>query len=262
MYDVTEATLQMVCQTSSSGYYMNPIKMKKPEIIDLNLHYGDNFVLIHEALLDILQTKDSTGITMFHGPPGTGKTNYLRYLINEIKDKTIIYIPPDMINDVTRPNFLPFLMDYSNSILIIEDAESAILDRQLQNQFSTQAVSNLLNMSDGLIGDGVRQQIICTFNCDVQSIDPALRREGRLVLDYKFDRLKPENARRLCEKLDIPGHGKDINELTTLAQIYALKNAAKKRSTDNNDVNDMAAKIERLFEIKRQISNPCAHMFA
>jgi len=88
----------MVCHESGTGYYTKSIKMKKPNIGDLNLHYGNNFALLHEALVDILQVKDSTGITMFHGPPGTGKTNYLRYLINEIKDKTIIYIPPDLIN--------------------------------------------------------------------------------------------------------------------------------------------------------------------
>ena len=94
---MTKATLQMVCH-SSYGFYTTPIQMKKPQITDLNLHYGDNFALIHEGLVDILQEKDSAGITMFHGPPGTGKTNYLRYLINEIHNKKIIYVPPDLVS--------------------------------------------------------------------------------------------------------------------------------------------------------------------
>jgi ABC-type phosphate transport system ATPase subunit len=88
----------MVCQSATIGYYTTPIKMKKPEIANLNLHYGNDFTLLHDVLRDILQVKDSTGITMFHGPPGTGKTNYLRYLINEIQGKNIIYIPPDLVN--------------------------------------------------------------------------------------------------------------------------------------------------------------------
>ncbi len=72
--------------------------MKKPHITDLKLHYGDEFPSIHEELLETLQEKDSTGITFLHGPPGTGKTYYLRYLINEIKDKNLIYVPPDLVN--------------------------------------------------------------------------------------------------------------------------------------------------------------------
>ncbi len=98
LYNVNQATLQMVCHRASIGYYTTSIQMKKPEIADLDLHYGDDFSSIHEGLREILQIKDSTGITMFHGPPGTGKTNYLRYLINEIQDKELIYVPPDLVN--------------------------------------------------------------------------------------------------------------------------------------------------------------------
>jgi len=98
LFPVTEATLQMVCQDAERGFYTSSIRMKKPLITDLKLHYGDDFPDIHEELLETLQEKDSTGITFLHGPPGTGKTSYLRYLINEIKEKSLIYVPPDMVN--------------------------------------------------------------------------------------------------------------------------------------------------------------------
>ena len=152
-------------------------------------------------------------------------------------------------------------MRHSNSILIIEDAENIILDRKA-NSLSTQAVSNILNLSDGLLGDAIHQQIICTFNCDVQSIDPALRREGRLVLEHKFDKLSVENARRLCVEFGIPGNGEDIREPTTLAEIYARKDAAESTSTGDDDVNNVAAKIQRLFKIKRQKSNTFLHLYS
>jgi hypothetical protein len=177
--------------------------MKKPHITDLKLHYGDEFPDIHKSLLDTLQEKDSTGITFLHGPLGTGKTiNYLRYLVNEIRDKTLIYVPPDLVNvsylfssfiygskvvlcnsslqEIAQPAFLSFLMEQQKSILIIEEAENIILDRTQDAFLPKQAVSNLLNLSDGLLGDAMHQQIICTFNCDVQGIDPALLRERRL----------------------------------------------------------------------------------
>jgi len=123
-------------------------------------------------------------------------------------------------------------MRYPNSILIIEDAENIIQDRKQVTSFTNQAVSNLLNLSDGLLGDAIHQQIICTFNCDVQGIDPALLRDGRLVLEHKFDKLSPENARRLCAKLNIPEQDADIRHPISLAEIYARVNPDKSTPTD------------------------------
>ncbi|CAF1184002.1 unnamed protein product [Rotaria sordida] len=245
LFPVTEATLQMVCHDAQRGFYTSSIRMKKPHITDLKLHYGDDFSDIHAELLEVLQEKDSTGITFLHGPPGTGKTFYLRYLINEIKDKSLIYVPPDLVNDMTKPGFLPFLMRYPNSILIVEDAENIIRDRNQDAFVANQAVSNLLNLSDGLLGDAMHQQIICTFNCDVKSIDSALLRDGRLVVEHKFDKLSIENARRLCLELGIPGNGDDIHESTSLAEIYARKNAALEALPDDLENGQTSSKIKR-----------------
>ncbi|UJR20060.1 hypothetical protein I4U23_023194 [Adineta vaga] len=254
LYPVTEASLQMVCHDERRGFYTSSIQMKKPHIADLKLHYGDDFPEIHEELIETLQEKDSTGITLLHGPPGTGKTYYLRYLINEIKDKSLIYVPPDMVKDMTKPGFLPFLMRHPNSILIVEDAENIIRDRQQDTCLANQAVANLLNLSDGLLGDVMHQQIICTFNCDMKGIDPALLRDGRLVIEHKFDKLSIENARRLCVELGIPGNGEDIHESATLAEVYARKNAVVEVKTNDieNGVTTTTMKTKRQRKKKQQ----------
>lgn len=74
-----------------------------------------------------------------------GKTHYIRYLIHEIQRKTLIYIPPDMAKEISAPEFLAFLIQYPNSILIIEDAENIIKDRN-ESSTPSQAVANLLNL--------------------------------------------------------------------------------------------------------------------
>ena len=112
-------------------------------------------------------------------------------------------------------------MQYPNSILIIEDAENIVLDRK-ENLNPNQAVSNLLNLSDGLLGDAMHLQIITTFNCQMKAIDPALLREGRLVVEHKFDKLSVDDARRLCNELQIAG-AETIDQPMTLAEIYAKK---------------------------------------
>lgn len=98
LYRITKAILDMVSHKSDASFETTSIEMEKPYITDLNLYYGDDFALIHAEFVKILQEKDSTGISILHGPPGTGKTNYLRYLINEIEDKKLIYVPPDLVN--------------------------------------------------------------------------------------------------------------------------------------------------------------------
>ncbi|CAF5222137.1 unnamed protein product, partial [Rotaria magnacalcarata] len=60
----------MVCHNTLNGFYTSSIRMNQPRITDLKLHYGDEFEIVHEQLLETLQEKDSTGITFLHGPPG------------------------------------------------------------------------------------------------------------------------------------------------------------------------------------------------
>ncbi|CAF1080842.1 unnamed protein product [Rotaria sordida] len=215
----------MVCYNPQSGFYTSSILIKRPIIKDLRLNYGDGFLEVHEKLLKRLREADSTGITFLHGPPGTGKTFYIRYLINEISEKSLIYVPPDLVTEMTKPGFLPFLMQYPNSILIVEDAENIILDRK-DNINPNQAVSNLLNLSDGLLGDAMHQQIITTFNCEIKGIDPALLREGRLLVEHKFEKLSVENAQRLSAELGIDG-ADQIQSPMSLAEVYAKKTSSK-----------------------------------
>ena len=77
-------------------------------------------------------------------------TTYIRYLAGKLK-RDIIFISPDMVYHITAPDFIPFLLNNSNSILIIEDAEPALQKRSNGKQFG--AISNILNMTDGLLSD-------------------------------------------------------------------------------------------------------------
>lgn len=216
VFSSKSCTLQMVCR-NQHGYYLNGINIKKPLITDLALHYGANFVSIHDKIMKNLNKKEGKGIVLLHGLPGSGKTHYIRYLIQEIQEKTLIYVPPDMAKEISSPEFLPFLMQYQDSVLIIEDAENIIKDRN-ETLIPSQAVANLLNLSDGLLGDAMHQQIIATFNCDLTTIDPALLRKGRLIANYEFNKLDLESSKILSDKL---GFGTEhIKEPMTLAEIY------------------------------------------
>ncbi len=75
VYISKSCTLQMVCR-NQCGYYLSGIRIKKPLITDLALHYGSSFVATHDKILQSLNQKESKGIVLLHGLPGSGKNQY------------------------------------------------------------------------------------------------------------------------------------------------------------------------------------------
>ena len=68
-------SLQMVCR-NECGYYLSGIKIKKPLITDLALHYGPKFVPVHDKIIKNLNQKESKGIVLLHGIPGSGNYSF------------------------------------------------------------------------------------------------------------------------------------------------------------------------------------------
>ncbi|MGO8056094.1 hypothetical protein, partial [Rhizobium leguminosarum] len=72
------------------------------------------------------------------------------------------------------------------------------MDRKYNNSSS---VSNLLNISDGLLADFLNVQLVCTFNSSLTFIDTALLRKGRLIAKYEFGKLGITKAQLLSTHL-------------------------------------------------------------
>lgn len=186
--------------------------------IDLELNYGKDFAKVHDLIIKRLNKPYDKGIILFHGDPGTGKTSYLKYLTRLIENKEILFVPPSMAESMAEPSIIPFLMEHKNSVLIIEDAERVIADREIGNGSSI-AVSNLLNLTDGILGDCLNIQIIATFNMKREKIDQALLRKGRLIAEHKFGKLSVDDSNSLLKYLN-----KDVTtkEPMVLADIYNI----------------------------------------
>ena len=183
-----------------------------PTSLNLNLFYNDDFIPIHELIQKRLNQENDKGIVLLHGLPGTGKTTYIRHLIGSIKKK-VLFVSPAVANDIMNPEFIDLLIDNPNSLLIIEDAENIIMDRRYQ---ANSSVSNLLNISDGLLSDFLNVQLLCTFNSELSFVDQALLRKGRLIAKYEFGKLSRQKSRALSTHL---GFDRDIETEMTLTEI-------------------------------------------
>jgi hypothetical protein len=184
----------------------------KPTKLDVELFYEDDFKEVDMTIRKRLNRMDDKGIILLHGLPGTGKTTYLRYLVGKIR-KRVLFLSPSVAGNLMNPDFIELLIDHPNSVVIIEDAENIIMDRR---HTGNSAVSNLLNISDGLLADFLNVQLVCTFNNSLTMVDQALMRKGRMIAKYEFGKLGISKARRLSAYF---GHDTVINEPMTIADI-------------------------------------------
>jgi hypothetical protein len=209
-----ENNIALVIQTNR-GYDTTTFELPKQKL-DIELGYGKSFKPIHEKIIHKLNERKSKGLVLLHGTPGTGKTHYLKYLASKIKNKRVLFIPPFLADFITSPEMTPFLIQNAGSVLFIEDAEKVITDR---NTGGGNGVSNILNITDGILSDILNIQIVATFNMDKKKIDEALLRKGRLIAEHKFDALPVEDSQALIDHL---GFDYKTDKPMTLTEIYNL----------------------------------------
>jgi hypothetical protein len=202
-------------QSGMGGLRTEQVDIAAPNI-DLDLHYNDDFQAVHNRLVPLLETPRSKGLILLHGEPGTGKTTYIKYL-STLVEKDMLILPPYMANYLTSPEIVPFLLENKESVLIIEDAERILQAREAGGD--TNSVSNILNLTDGLLADCMHIQVIATFNAHKSLLDKALLRRGRLMVDYAFGKLTPPKANQLLTHL---GFDYRTEAPMTLADIFNL----------------------------------------
>jgi hypothetical protein len=125
----------------------------------------------------------------------------------------VLFLSPNIAGNLVEPEFVQLLIDNPDSVLVIEDAENLIMDRKAT---ANSAVSNLLNIPDGLLADFLNVQLICTFNSPLTLVDSALLRKGRLIAKYEFGKLSVAKAQRLSDHF---GFDAMITKPMTVAEI-------------------------------------------
>ena len=215
-----------VLVAGEGGFYADDVNTVDFQAIDINELYNDDFAEI-DALIAQSMQKTESGMILLHGEPGTGKTTYIKHLICKHRDKEFIFIQNDFVRDLLKPSFVAFLLRNKNAILIIEDAEKVVVSRE--NGSDDSVVSTILQLTDGLFSDFLNIKIICTFNTNIERIDKALLRKGRMIAKYKFTPLSREKTAALAKKLGYD----DVTGSLTLADIFGFgkqefNNAPKK----------------------------------
>lgn len=199
----------------------------KDGLFNIKTHYNDDFD--YDKVVNFINSKDS-GLVILHGEPGSGKTFALRNLAQTNPEKKFYFMDKSTFEYISSDTLINFLFSNSvkDSVFVLEDCEILLSDRM---NTGNHLLSTILNLSDGILGDGLNIKFICTFNADISKLDKAILRKGRLKYKYEFKALTPDRTQDLATELH-----KTIPEglSLTVGDIY---NWEEENGSEINNVN-------------------------
>jgi hypothetical protein len=167
-------------------------------------------------------------LVLWHGVPGTGKTTALRALARGWAGWCAMHFitdPEEFLGSGT--GYLLEVLTAQPSgqrtggpdwkMVVLEDAgELLSVDAQ---ERTGQALSRLLNVTDGLLGQGTNVIVLVTTNEPLRSLHPAVTRPGRCWSTVEFQPLSVDEANGW-----LAAHGSvgRVEQPATLAELYEV----------------------------------------
>lgn len=188
-------------------------------------------------------------LMIWHGEAGTGKTFAIRSLFMAWREKfnfVIVTDPEKMLESPSyyyevasspNRNAVPGSPDEDEEdestsqkkrlLFILEDCGDLISTESRKRHWDK--FGKLLNITDGLVGQGREDVFLISFNEALEAIDKAMVRPGRCLSRVEFGKFTPEEAVKWMAKNGVTPTEFPV-ESASLAELYQMKAKAKKQS--------------------------------
>ena len=138
--------------------------------------------------------ESSANILLLIGPPGTGKTTFIRGLLAHTNSSAIVSYDSAILE---KDAFFARFIEGDDNVMVLEDSDAFLKSRNDGNTM----MHRFLNVGDGLVTTKGKKMIFSTNLPSIRDIDSALVRPGRCFDIVEFKPLSLFDAKILAEKL-------------------------------------------------------------
>lgn len=202
-------THSLISRDSGSPYFGmgNSTDVKKwdnifieEDISNTLLTYLDSFKKA-ESLFNKIEVTYKLGILLY-GPPGTGKTSIAKtiakYIGNHIYIVNMAYFSPAVVNTIKET----CAANNCLTVFLLEDIDYIFGKRQNDRTKEEKANGNvLLQLLDG--ADSSSKAVFIATTNDIDSLDPAITRDGRFDLKIHMDNISTPLAETMVKSIGI-----------------------------------------------------------
>ena len=136
----------------------------------------------------------SANILLLIGPPGTGKTSFIRGLLAHTNSSAIVSYDSAILE---KDGFFARFIESDDNVMVLEDSDAFLKSRSDGNTM----MHRFLNVGDGLVTTKGKKMIFSTNLPSIRDVDSALTRPGRCFDILTFNPLTQEQAEKLAKKL-------------------------------------------------------------